>query len=343
MTFDPNATGNSNYGLFSLPYNEEESDLILIPVPWEVTTSYGDGCSLGPDAIFAASKQLDLCDALYGSFYRRGIFQKASSDQILAQNNELKKKAQQLREQLESGTPLTQAQQDIQKEINQACEHLQNWVYGQAQEILQQDKYCGVIGGDHSAPLGLIRALSEKYPNLSILHIDAHMDLREAYQGYKYSHASIMFNVLQETCVKSLVQLGIRDFCPQEEETSQSDPRVYTFYDSHVSLALSRGESWDSLGLQSINKLTDHVYISLDVDGLCPDLCPNTGTPVPGGLSFPQLEALLYQLSSSKKQIVGFDLCEVSPGPKAQDLEGWDANVGARVLFKLAGALLNNN
>ncbi len=341
MTFDPNATGNSKNGLFSLPYSEEESDLVLLPIPWEVTTSYGDGCSLGPDAIFAASKQLDLCDALYGSFYSRGIFQKATSDEILAQNKDLKTKAQLLREQLESGNPLTLAQLNIQKEINQACEQLQDWLYSQAQKVLQQDKYCGVIGGDHSAPLGLIRALSEKYSDLSILHIDAHMDLREAYQGYKYSHASIMYNVLQETSVKSLVQLGIRDFCPQEEEISQSDPRVYTFYDSHTSLALARGESWDSLGLQAINKLTDHVYISLDIDGLCPALCPNTGTPVPGGLSFPQLEALLYQLSSSKKQIVGFDLCEVSPGPNTQ--ESWDANVGARVLFKLAGALLNNN
>jgi len=106
---------------------------------------------------------------------------------------------------------------------------------------------------------------------------------------------------------------------------------------------LSRGESWDSLSLQAINKLTDQVYISLDIDGLSPDLCPNTGTPVPGGLGFSQLEALLYQLSSSKKQIVGFDLCEVSPGPDPKCLESWDANVGARVLFKLAGALLNNN
>jgi len=343
MTFDPNATGNSNYGLFSLPYSEEESNLIIIPVPWEVTTSYGDGCSLGPDAVYTASKQLDLCDALYGNFYTRGIFQRSTADEVLAQNHDLKKKAQQLRKQLESGESLTEPQRKIQKEINQACEQLQIWVQNQAQDVLDQGKYCGVVGGDHSAPLGLIRALSDKYLDLSILHIDAHMDLRQSYQGYKYSHASIMYNVLQETSIKSLVQLGIRDFCPQEEEISQSDPRVYTFYDSHMSLALSRGESRDSLSLQAINKLTDQVYISLDIDGLSPDLCPNTGTPVPGGLGFSQLEALLYQLSSSKKQIVGFDLCEVSPGPDPKCLESWDANVGARVLFKLAGALLNNN
>jgi agmatinase len=343
MNFDPNGTGSDKLGVFSLPYGESEAELVFIPVPWEVTTSFGDGCSLGPDVIFNASKQLDLCDALYGQFYQRGIYQQATDIDWLNKNQDLKKQALLLKKQLESGEPLSESQLSIQEQINRASEQINDWVYEQSRRLLDMGKFCAVIGGDHSSPFGIIRALSEKYSDLSILHIDAHMDLRPAYQGYEHSHASIMYNVLHKTSVQSIVQMGIRDYCPQEHELSQKDPRVHTFYDSQVSLSLGRGESWESIVLRAINKLTDHVYISFDIDGLAPDLCPNTGTPVPGGLNFGQMEALLYQLSSSNKKIVGFDLCEVSAGSKDPSRDSWDANVGARVLFKLAGATLHNN
>ena len=102
MTFDPNTTGSTQNGIFSLPYTQEESELVLISVPWEVTTSYGDGCSLGPDAVFAASRQLDLCDALYGTFYERGIYQIRSKQEHIEAGRVLKQKAIQVIDCLES-------------------------------------------------------------------------------------------------------------------------------------------------------------------------------------------------------------------------------------------------
>ena len=335
MNFNPNATGLENSGIFSLPFSEEDSQLILLPVPWEVTVSYGGGTSLGPQAIFEASKQLDLCDSLYGDFYKKGIFLRSLPEETLKQSQNLKAKTLKIRNQLEKRESLNTEEITWQKEINKACEDLNDRVYKQSKKILLKNKFCGVIGGDHSSPFGLIKALKEKYKSLSVLQIDAHRDLRKSYQGYSFSHASIMYNVHQHLKPKSLVQVGIRDFCPEEEQRAKENSDIHTFYDSKTALKLSEGESWKSIIREILKPLHENVYISLDIDGLSPDLCPHTGTPVPGGLDFSQLETLLYHLSKSSKKIVGFDLCEVSPGTKAPSLDCWDSNVGARVLFKL--------
>lgn len=343
MTFDPNGTGLVHSGIFSLPYTEEQAKIILLAVPWEVTTSYGQGCSLGPATLLAASKQLDLFDAHYGEFYKQGIFMRPIDEDWLRQSEELKKISCKVKARLENGDPLTDTDRDIQKKINDTSLQLNQWVYEQTKAILLHNKIPGVIGGDHSSPFGIIKALKEKYSDLSILHIDAHHDLRQAYQGYTHSHASIMYNVIKDLQPTALVQLGIRDFCPEEADLAQSNPNIHCYYDSHVSLKLHQGESWAQIIKQALNHLSDHVYISFDIDGLSPDLCPHTGTPVPGGLSFQQTESLLYLLSQSPKKIVGFDLCEISPGKNRVELDCWDGNVGARILFKLAGATLSQH
>ena len=342
MSFDPNATGTNNSGIFALPFSEEDAKLVFISVPWEVTTSYGHGCSLGPKGILQASKQLDLSDALYGEFYKSGIFQKPTDETWLNRSKLLKEKALYLRDKIENEEEFEAEDLAAQEEINKASIDLNDWVYEQTNNLLSLEKFPAVIGGDHSSPFGIIKALKEKYSDLSILHIDAHHDLRISYQGYKHSHASIMYNVMEELNPTALVQLGIRDFCPQEEMMAKDHEKIHCFYDSQVSVKLSKGEKWDQILTEAFKPLSKHVYISFDIDGLTPDLCPNTGTPVPGGLSFQQAEAMLYKLSKSDKKIVGFDLCEVSPESEF-DLEGWDTNVGARILFKLAGALLTNN
>lgn len=339
MNFNPNATGNKNLGVFSLPFNEEQSQLVILPVPWEVTTSYGAGTSLGPQCLFESSKQLDLFDSLYGEFYQQGIYQRPIDHEMSEKNRKLKAMALHLRDKLENGNTFNETDLKIQNEINQGSQNLNQWVYQNALDILNKGKICALVGGDHSSPFGLIKALKEKYHDLSILHIDAHMDLRIAYQGYQYSHASIMYNVLKELKPHSLVQLGIRDYCPEEREVGEAY-KVHTFFDSQVSLRLAQGKSWQSIVDEALSLLSDYVYISFDIDGLAPDLCPHTGTPVPGGLSFAQAETLLYFLNQSSKKIVGFDLCEVSPGSTDLSLDCWDGNVGARILFKMAGALL---
>ena len=198
--------------------------------------------------------------------------------------------------------------------------------------FLHQSSIVGVVGGDHSSPLGLIEALSEIHHSFGILHIDAHADLRLSYEGIQYSHASIMNNALKCSGVKKLVQVAVRDVSSPEIALAQEDSRIVMFSDNHLKENEFQGVSWHQQCLIIVNALPEKVYISFDIDGLMPDLCPNTGTPVAGGLSYNQAVYLLHVLKRSGRQIIGFDLCEVSPGAESD----WDANVGARILYKLA-------
>ncbi|MCB0368452.1 MAG: arginase family protein [Bdellovibrionales bacterium] len=230
--------------------------------------------------------------------------------------------------------------------MNQACDHMTNWVYEQSKKVLDSNKLLGLIGGDHSTPLGAIKAISEKYKNnFGILHIDAHADLRNSYQGFTQSHASIMYNVIHgDHRPKKLVQLGIRDFCEEEYDLIQSRPDVKTFFDIELKSRLLNGESWYQVCQTIINELPENIYISFDIDGLDPVFCPHTGTPVPGGLSIDQVFFLFNQLHKSNKKVIGFDLNEVSTGgAKLEDASEWDGNVGARVLYKLCGWTMLTN
>ena len=141
----------------------------------------------------------------------------------------------------------------------------------------------GGVGGDHSVPLGLMRVMAERYPGVGVLHIDAHADLRKAYEGFTYSHASIMYNALQEAPgIGALVQVGIRDFCDEELETARADKRVVQFPDHELAAAGFAGETWQQVCNRIVETLPKQVYVSFDIDGLSPGNCPHTGTPVPG-------------------------------------------------------------
>ena len=191
-----------------------------------------------------------------------------------------------------------------------------------------------VLGGDHSAPFGLMIALSKMHDSFSVLQIDAHADLREKYEGFDFSHASIMFNALKITQIEKLVQVGVRDYCEEENNRINENPgRIKTFTDKHLKEHLFAGKTWASLVKRIISSLGEKVYISFDIDGLDPFLCPNSGTPVPGGLGFDQVTYLISEVQKSKRQIIGFDLCEVSPDLNKND--GLDANVGMRILYQL--------
>ena len=342
-TFDANSTASSDSGLFGLPFGPAESRLHLIPVPWEVTTSYGDGASRGPAAILRASHQVDLFDIETGDVYTHGYFMQDIPQDIESLNKKMKAKAQIFVEAIENGTESSPEMQKLQAEINDASVRVNDWVYGEAMKILAQGKIPAVIGGDHSTPYGLIKAVSEAYEgDFGILHVDAHADLRDAYQGYQYSHASIMHNVVEKIKPKKLVQVGIRDFSPGEYAYIQkSAGKVETYFDPIMKRRLNRGESWQSICDEIVAKLPQNVYLSFDIDGLSPDLCPNTGTPVPGGLSFDQTLALFATVAESGKKIIGFDLNEVAEAE--EPLSDWDGNVGARLLFKLCGWTMITN
>lgn len=332
-SFDPNGVAVANGNFMGLPYTSSEAQIVLLPVPWDVTTSYRPGTSSGPVAIMEASLQLDLYDTDLADAWRNKIAVLETSERIVQLNTALRPVAEEVIDYLANGGDETDdAIYGKIQEVNNGSAVLNDTVSSVTTEWLNRGKIVGVIGGEHSVPLGLITELARRYTNMGILHIDAHADLREAYEGFTYSHASIMFNALKRTSIKHLVQVSVRDFCQDEIDLAGMDPRVSFYTDNQLSSRQFEGETWDRLCDEIISKLPSEVYISFDIDGLSPDLCPNTGTPVPGGLTFRQSEYLLRKLVRSGRKIVGFDLCEVAPGPDGSE---WDANVGARVLQKL--------
>lgn len=330
MAFDPNAAAAADAGIFGLPFTPEQARVVLLPVPFEATTSYGGGTADGPAAIFEASKQVDLFDLDTGRPYEAGIAMLPIPAAVAAWNAEAKALAQPIV--AAGGAP---AGDPNLAAVNQLSERMNGWVYETAKAWLAKGKLVGVVGGDHSTPYGNILAHAEKYPGLGVLHLDAHADLREAYEGFTWSHASIMFNVLQRVPqVAKLVQVGIRDFGEAEFALIQgSEGRVHTFFDATLARRRFDGMPWREQVDQIVGALPQQVYLSFDIDGLDPTLCPHTGTPVPGGLSFAEAVALIEGVVRAGKVIVGFDLNEVAPGPEGE----WDGNVGARLLYKMIG------
>lgn len=349
--FNPNNPGVGNGTYFGLPFGVEESALVLLSAPWEVTTSYGGGTAQGPDAILEASLQVDLYDVHHPGGWEKGIGTIEIDDTWMNRNTRLREEARKVILHLEAGgDPCEEYVQRKLRRVNEAGGQLNEYVYQQAAHWLSRGKKVGLVGGDHSVPLGLIRAVAERYPGVGVLHLDAHADLRDAYEGFTFSHASIMYNVLQQIpAVSALVQVGIRDFCDDELALAQAEARVSQFTDHDLSARRFEGTSWHTLCMQIVERLPQQVYVSFDIDALTPENCPHTGTPVPGGLTFPQAVYLLYQVVVSGREVVGFDLCEVAPAPlpittplsvSVPQPNTWDANVGARILYKLCNLTL---
>lgn len=342
--FDTNGIGQLNDGLFGLPFTLEECETILIPVPWEVTVSYGGGTANGPKAISEASYQVDLYDPLVKDAWKKGIGMDEINSEVKIKSENLRQSAERYITALANGADANNSElKQISTEIQNECLWLNNWVKNKVLHFLNQNKTVGLVGGDHSTPLGMMQALAEKFGNFAILQIDAHADLRNAYEGFEFSHASIMFNALKIKQVEKLVQVGIRDYCEEELHLiNDSNGRIKTFFDRDIKYAQFNGDSWDRVCNRIVNELPQHVYLSFDIDGLDPKLCPHTGTPVAGGFETDQVLFLLEKVVKSGRKIIAFDLNEVSPGPDGDD---WDANVAARLLFRIANlvALSNQN
>jgi agmatinase len=327
--FDPNGPGIKN-NLFGLPFKIESAKVVVVPVPWEVTVSYRAGTARGPEAVLKASSQIDLFHREIKDIWKLGIAMNPISGELYEENKILRSLAESHIQSLENRIE-TEASKIITDKINEASENLNIYVKNTCSRLMREGKLVGILGGDHSTPLGFIRALAEKYDRFAILQIDAHADLRKAYEGFQYSHGSIMYNALKLPAVGKIVQVGIRDFCEEEMQMMhRAGGRIKTFFDTTIKEAHFRGKSWDTQCDEIIKELPGLIYISFDIDGLNPKLCPHTGTPVPGGLELEQVTYLLKQIVRSGKKIIGFDLCEVAPGR-----DEWDANVGARTLWEL--------
>jgi agmatinase len=332
--FDPDAAASAGSGIYGLPHTPDDARVVILPVPFEATTSYGGGTAGGPRAIFEASKQVDLYDRETGRPYEAGIAMLEEAPEVVRWNAEAKERARSV---IAEGGPTDAATRQAAADVNAFGERLNAWVYAQTAALLDRGKLVVTLGGDHSVPFGAIRAHAERHPGLGILHLDAHADLRDAYEGFTWSHASIFHCVMTRLGdVGRLVQVGVRDLGAAESAMiASSGGRIVTFFDADVAARKEEGTPFAAIADEIVATLPDDVYLSWDIDGLDPTLCPGTGTPVPGGLSWHEAIALLRALVRAKKRIVGLDLCEVSPGATE-----WDANVGARLLYKMIGFAL---
>lgn len=327
--FDPNSVGDVNAGMFGLPFSLSESETVLIPVPWEVTVSYGGGTADGPEQIFDASFQVDLYDPIVKDAWKLGIAMDDINENIREKSLTYRPVAEIIIDRQSNGEPV--AEIDEIKDVNKVCMEMNDWVKKRALHFLKQDKTVGLIGGDHSTPLGMMQALSEHVGEFAILQIDAHADLRVAYEGFEFSHASIMYNALKINNVKKLVQVGIRDYCQAEVDIiNNSNGRVKTFFDRDLKQQAYQGKTWDTICKEIVAELPQNIYLSFDIDGLDPKLCPGTGTPVAGGFETDQVLYLLEQVVAAGKTVVAFDLNEVGGEDE------WNANVASRLLYRIA-------
>ncbi len=246
--------------------NFDTSQVVILPVPFDLTTTYQHGTQEGPAALIEASRNMELYDIETNSnIYQIGIYTAAP---IEASSSE-----------------------QMQKEL-----------YQRTAEYLAKKKFVVTLGGEHSISFAPIKAHTERFPGLSVLQIDAHADLQEAYEGNPWSHASVMARVREIPHITSIVAVGIRSMSQEEAEVVD---RKRTFFGHDLDIS----GHWIE---KVVDQLSDQVYITFDLDGFDSSLMPSTGTPEPGGLQWNQAMALLKRVAE-KKTIVGFDVVELCP------------------------------
>ncbi|MBL7811314.1 MAG: agmatinase [Bacteroidetes bacterium] len=261
-------------GFLALPEADlasfEKARVAIQQVPYEHTSSYISGSDKGPAAIVSASHFVE--------FYDEELDQETYKDLGIC----------------------TLAPIDFTGKVDEAAVKA---IEEQTRALLNAGKYVVSLGAEHTVTLGFVRAFREKYPDLSVIQIDAHSDLRLSYHDNPYSHASVMARV--HDLGVNLVQVGIRAQCVEESQLIKSSDNIHTWY-AHQ---LWNNDAWIDA---SIDKLGDHVYLTIDADGFDPSVCPAVGTAEPGGLTWIQGCKLLRRLAERKK-VVGFDIVEIAP------------------------------
>ena len=337
--FGPDAPASPGSGLFGLGKPLDKSAVRVLPVPFEATTSYRRGTAQGPLAIEAASHQVELHDRQTGRPFEAGIHLLETSPRVGAWNEE----ASDLVQRLHAHEGSSAERNTMRARVNAIGAELNAFVLESTRECLGQGQLPVILGGDHSVSYGAILACAEKHPGMGLLHFDAHADLRDSYQGFTWSHASVLHNVIQGAAdLGQVVQVGVRDLGEAEARAIEaSGGAIHTVFDDQWARTRLDGLSLRELVRRTLDRLPAEVYLTFDIDGLDPGLCPQTGTPVPGGLTWHEAMLWLEELTNSGRRIVGLDLCEVSPGPQGDACgESWDAAVGARLLYRLIGTAL---
>ncbi len=316
--FDPDGLSGPESGIFGLPFSPEESSVILVPAPYEYGCSQGSGCSAAPDKILEQSRYVELLDPYLGKIYQKKIAM--DYEPLGGADLDLIAAARPLAE-----PQIDKAQTSIFRALSQ-----------QTTAWLELGKSVGIVGGDHSVSLGSISAHIEKYPQLGVLQIDAHCDLRADLEGLKYSHASVMYHAIEECGLQALSQVGIRAVCEAEADYIAESGDIHVFHDMQLHEFRALGQSWDMICDSIIGTLPDEIYLTVDIDALDPSACSHTGTPVPGGLSYNDLLYLLHKINRSGKRIIGFDLVEVGD-------HDTDALIAAHLLYQLCGLVSSSS
>jgi agmatinase len=271
-----------NFGGNEVVYGYSDSRIIIVPVPYDETSTWMKGADKGPEAIMEASVNLEFYDIetdsevhLFGIHTVEPIIEKRSPEELV------------------------------------------NAVYSKVISLLKQEKFPVVVGGNHTVSIGSARAFSHHFKNLSILQLDAHSDLRQEYEGSPYNHACAMARMRE---VAPVIQVGIRSM--SREEASDADwERIFTAYELFDDKTKYQ---------KAIDKLTENVYITIDLDVFDPSLIPSTGTPEPGGPGYLEIMNFLKEVIW-KKNVVGFDVVELCPSPsnRAPDF------VAAKIIYQL--------
>lgn len=331
---DPDGDGM----LFGLPHGPDEALVHVIPVPWEAVRTYGPGTRRGPEAVLQASAQVELLDANFGEVWRFGIHQCSADPHLATWSDESEADAVAVVESKGGDT-------DAVTRLDARCAEVEDSTWLQSRDVLAEGRLPIVLGGDHSVAHGNLRAVSEAFGGLGVLHIGARARLRPTYLGLHWSHASVFYRALHLPGIARVVGVGWREVSAPERSVVYAEPeRIEVFEDHDIALELAHGGTWGQICQRIIAALPAQVHVSFDVGGLDPTLCPRGGAAVPGGLSFHQVQVLLAALAA-QREVVGVDLVEVSCGPDWRagrpDLFcDWDALVGARLLYKLAGCAL---
>lgn len=245
----------------------EDAQVVLIPVPYDGTSTWQKGADKGPEAFLHASENMELFDIETRSEpYKKGVY---------------------------LAPPVSE---------NSSPEKMVEAVHKTAKNYIKQDKFVTLFGGEHSISIGSIRAFNECFSDLTVLQIDAHADLREEYEGSRCNHACAVYEASKNT---KLIQVGIRSMDVSELEHMTED-QVYFAHQ------IINDEDWMS---DSINQMTENVFITIDLDAFDPSIMPSTGTPEPGGMLWYEMTEYLKKVFK-KKNVVGFDIVELCPNPE---------------------------
>jgi agmatinase len=317
--------------LFGLPFTTETAEVVVIPVPWDVTSSVKSNTSLGPSAVLNASTQVELFMDRIEDAWQMGIAMLPIDQDWHDKNNEARLFTDEYFNFLRGGDVQLSEKEIgiIVRNINALSENINDWVFLKSDELINSGQLPVVLGGDHSAPFGLMKAIGKKYDSFGVLQIGSRANLLSEHQKFIYSHASIMHNLLAIDQVTKLVQIGISDYCEEESKVMNTGHRISTFYDSQLSRESFEGTTWNQQAERIIAKLPGKVYISLDINSLALQFSSTTDTP--SWLTYHHLIYLFDKLALSGKQIVGFDICEVSGSHG-----NWHAIIGARMLYYLS-------